>query len=51
LMFTSGGYPWTIVRVENRRLYIEALEHANITGELSQFIKFIISEMRYSEKL
>lgn len=40
-MLASGGYPWTIVKLENRQQYLEALEEASSRGEIRMFAKFI----------
>jgi fido (protein-threonine AMPylation protein) len=45
LMLVSGGYPWTLVRVEHRKKYMDALEQASVHGEISAFAKLICSEM------
>lgn len=48
LMLVSGGYPWTLVRVEHRKNYMNALEQASVHGEITAFAKFIRSEMKSS---
>src|SRR6202041_3970582 len=30
LMMASGGYPWTVIPVTDRKIYIEALEKASV---------------------
>lgn len=32
-MLASGGYPWTVVRVEDRAAYLAALDRASIDGD------------------
>lgn len=44
-MLASGGYPWTVIRVDRRRQYIDALEHANIHQDIRPFTRFIREEM------
>lgn len=44
----SGGYPWTVVRVTNRNSYISILEKTHTEFDLTDFTKFIKSEMAAS---
>lgn len=44
-MLASGGYPWTVVPVENRKEYMAALEKASVEGDISDFAKFIAGLM------
>jgi Fic family protein len=30
LMMASGGYPWTVIPIEDRKIYKEALEKASV---------------------
>lgn len=46
VMFASGGYPWTIVRVQNRTQYLNALEMAGPGENIEPFAKFIAQEMQ-----
>lgn len=41
LMLASGGYPWTIIRVEDREAYMAALERASVDDNLAPFARFI----------
>lgn len=43
LMMASGGYPWTVVRVERRDEYMQALEAANVGHDIVPFTKFLTS--------
>lgn len=43
VMFASGHYPWTIIPVDRRSEYMEALEQASIHHEIAAFCKFIAS--------
>jgi len=45
LMMAAGGYSWTIVPVERRSEYMQALESASVEGDISPFTKFIASLM------
>ena len=40
-MLASGGYPWTIISVDNRDKYMEALERASVDQDISSFVNFI----------
>lgn len=41
VMLSSGGYPWTVIPVEKRKDYMEALEQASSGQDISAFSKFI----------
>ena len=41
IMLASGGYSWTVVRVEDRQAYMEALEHASVGQTVEPFAEFI----------
>ena len=41
-MFASGGYPWTVIRVEDRKEYMESLEKASVDQDISAFTEFIM---------
>ena len=45
VMLASGGYPWTVIRVENRKQYFQALESASVDNDIVPFAKFIVSAM------
>lgn len=40
-MLASGGYPWTVIRVEHRAAYMAALESASVQLDLGPFARFI----------
>jgi hypothetical protein len=40
-MLASGGYPWTVIRIEDRAVYLAALEGASIDMDIGPFAKFI----------
>lgn len=40
-MLASGGYPWTVIPVEERATYMEALEKASVNLEIEAFAKFL----------
>lgn len=41
LMLASGGYPWTVIPVEERTAYMEALENASVGQDITLFAKFL----------
>ena len=43
LMMASGGYPWTVVPVERRDEYMQALEAASVRQNIVPFTKFLAS--------
>jgi Fic family protein len=45
VMLASGGYPWTIIRVEHRDGYMSALEKASVGGNIVPFAHFVATEM------
>ena len=40
-MLASGGYPWTVIPVEERNTYMNALEKASVDKDIKEFAKFI----------
>jgi hypothetical protein len=51
LMLTSGGYNWTVIRVERRAAYMESLEKASVHRKIKDFAKFVAVEMGASAAL
>jgi len=41
VMLASGGYPWTVIPVEERNHYMEALEKASTENNIKPFVEFI----------
>jgi fido (protein-threonine AMPylation protein) len=41
VMLASGGYPWTVIPVEERDTYMNALEEASVNGNIVAFTKFL----------
>ncbi|HLD09355.1 MAG TPA: Fic family protein, partial [Methylophilaceae bacterium] len=41
LMLASGGYPWTVIPLEQRDDYMAALESASVEGNIKPFAAFI----------
>lgn len=40
-MLASGGYPWTVIPVEERERYMQALEAASVEQNIEPFAEFI----------
>jgi Fic family protein len=49
-MLASGGYPWTVIRVEDRDAYLSALESASVGGDIAPFSTFIAERVSRSMK-
>jgi fido (protein-threonine AMPylation protein) len=47
-MLASGGYPWTVIRVEDRNAYLNALDHASIDADIGPFAHFISQRVQWS---
>jgi len=41
VMLASGGYPWTVIRVEDRNAYLDALDRASIDTDIEPFTVFV----------
>ena len=41
LILASGGYPWTVIPVEERKIYMEALEKASVGEDIVPFAAFL----------
>ncbi len=41
LMLASGGYPWTVIPVGDRKTYMEALEKASVGEDIVPFTDFL----------
>ena len=47
-MLASGGYPWTVIRVEDRTAYLDALESASAGVSIRPFASFIAQRIQSS---
>jgi len=45
VLWCAGGYPWTIVRLESRKPYLQALEAASVEKNIVPFSLFLADEM------
>jgi hypothetical protein len=48
VMLASGGYPWTVIRVEDRNAYLGALDRASINMDIRPFSTFVAQRVRWS---
>lgn len=49
-MLASGGYPWTVIRVEDLDSYLSALDRASIDMDINPFADFIAKRVQWSLK-
>ena len=47
-MLASGGYPWTVIRVEDRDAYLAALESASVGTDIRPFARFVAERVAWS---
>ncbi len=47
-LLVAGGYPWTVIRVDDRAAYLQALETASAEADVRPFARFVTSQMRRS---
>lgn len=50
VMLAAGGCPWTVIPVEQRDAYMEALEHASVRGDIGPFTDFLAALVRAGSK-
>jgi len=48
VMLASGGYPWTVIRVEDRDAYLAALDRASIEMDIKPFSAFVAQRVKWS---
>lgn len=48
VMLAGGGYPWTIIRKENRTDYLAALDKASIDNDIRPFVRFVADSVQWS---
>lgn len=46
VMLASGGYPWTVIRIEDRAHYLRALERASLAQDIQPFAQLIADHVR-----
>ena len=47
-MLAAGGYPWTVILVEDRDGYLSALDRASIDMDIAPFTTFVADRVRWS---
>lgn len=45
VLLATGGYPWTVIPVQQRDRYLRALEKASVAGDLGPFVRFIVDQL------
>lgn len=50
-LLAAGGHPWTVIRVERRKAYMESLENASVRHDIRDFPRFSSEEIAASAKL
>jgi Fic family protein len=50
VMLASGGYPWTVIRVEDRNAYLDALDRASIDMDIRPFSTFVAQRVQWSDE-
>ncbi len=46
-MLASGGYPWTVIRIVDRKSYLIALDRASIEMDIHPFTNFIVHRVQW----
>ncbi len=46
VMMAAGGYDWTVIPVDRRRVYMEALEAASTRQDIDPFTEFLAAQIR-----
>lgn len=49
VMLVAGGWPWTVISMENRMAYFEALEEASVNQNIVPFARFLGKYVTMSE--
>lgn len=44
-MLASGGHPWTVILVEHRDAYLDALERASVEHDIGPFADFLAEQL------
>ena len=45
-LLASGGYPWTVVRIEDRAAYLAAMDRASIDTGIGPFAEFLAARVK-----
>jgi len=46
MMLAGGGYPWTVIRLEDRAAYMSALEQASVASDIGPFARLVSASLR-----
>ena len=46
VLLASGGYPWTVIRVDDRKRYMEGLEAASVGNDIKPFATFLAEQVK-----
>jgi len=47
VMLASGGYPWTVIRIRDRKSYLSAMDRASIEMDIHPFAAFIARRVQW----
>jgi fido (protein-threonine AMPylation protein) len=47
VMLASGGYPWTVIRLRDRKVYLAALDRASIDADITAFTGLIAQRVNW----
>jgi fido (protein-threonine AMPylation protein) len=47
IMLASGGYPWTVIRIRDRKSYLSALDRASTGMDIHPFATFIVHRVQW----
>src|SRR2546428_3059026 len=47
VMLASGGYPWTVIRIRDRKSYLSALNRASTGMDIHPFATFIVHRVQW----
>jgi diaminopimelate epimerase len=50
VLLASGGYPWTVIRVDDRKRYMDGLEAASVGNDIRPFATFLAEQVKQTEK-
>ena len=50
VMLASGGYPWTIIRTEDRSVYLDAMQTACVDQDFDPYARFLSNRVRQTIK-
>jgi len=51
VLLASGGYPWTVIRVDDRDAYLTSLESASINQDMEPFARFLAERVALALEL